>query len=98
MRNAAVRCGGLLACRLPECSQLIFSSVELVAVAVADAVDGMWLWSDIAVRVLPHGPGGPVRRNNRGWTILRQPQPALREHRIFRATEQLFDIAAGVET
>src|ERR1043165_4356435 len=82
---------------LPQRSQIVFRSIELVAIAVADAVDRVWLWSNVAVRVLPHGPRRPVCRHDRRWTILREPQPALREPRIFSATEQLFDVTARIE-
>src|SRR6266849_3705455 len=77
----------------PELLQLLDSSIELIAIAIADAVHCMRLRTNVAVGVLPHGPGRPGRRDvGRRRAVLRDPQKTLREHGLRGlAAEFLFD-------
>lgn len=61
----------------PEFFQGCKVSVEFVSITFPYAVDLMGPRSEVAIRVLPHGPGFPGRRNLCAWTVLRQPKPAV---------------------
>src|SRR6185503_1642000 len=74
----------------PELIECIDVTVELVAVAVADSADAVRLRPEVAVGVLPEGPGGPVGRYHGGTAILREPEEALSQDRILLTSKLVF--------
>src|SRR6185503_6294478 len=87
---------------VPERYQLFFRSVESIAIAASHTIDFMWQWSRSAVRVLPERPPRPDRRNQSPRSVLRNPQPAVRQHGLLRianasGTQHFLDRMAGVE-
>src|SRR5262245_38138047 len=81
----------------PEPAQLRHAAVELVPLTPVDAGDRVRLGPECAVGVLLHRPGRPVRWYHRGGTVLREPEPALRQDRILRGVEQLLDAKIAVK-
>src|SRR5438045_1966529 len=82
----------------PELPQLFRSALELVTIAWTDAVHGVRIRSALAVRVLPHRPGRPVGRHH-GWAlILGQPEPAVGQHRIVAASQQLLQKNSRIQS
>lgn len=58
----------------------------------------MRVGADAAVCVLPHCPCFPVVRDDWRRAVLREPEPAISEHRVCVCAEQFFDVVAGIET
>src|SRR5258707_583942 len=81
----------------PKLFQLRLCAVELVAIAASNAADAVRIRPNRAVRVLPHGEGGPVRRHDGRSPVLREPEPALRQDRILAGTESGLDVMPGIE-
>ena len=74
----------------PKLLQLFGRAIELIAIAVADAGDRMRLRPNIAVGVLPHGPGRPCLRNlRRRRPVLGDPQKTFVQNWIWWLTTKL---------
>src|SRR5881227_2280770 len=83
---------------LPESRQFRLGTVKAITIAPSNPRDTVRLWTNTAVRVLPQCPLAPSGRNDRRRTILREPEPAPRQHGIGLSAKEFLDVMARIQS